>query len=131
MQSAILQDKDAKRAIGEKAFINFKITASSLLAYERDNNMVVGRKYAELEGKLVTAASVIQEHGKNQAALKAQLATKVSTYFSFPFLSFPFLSFPFLSFPFLLLLSLLFVLFFFSCLLHRFALVPASSPINE
>jgi len=101
MQSAILQDKDAKRAIGEKAFINFKITASSLLAYERDNNMVVGRKYAELEGKLVTAASVIQEHGKNQAALKAQLATKVSTYFSFPFLSFPFLSFPFLSFPFL------------------------------
>jgi len=130
LQSAILQVTNAKRAIDEKAFMNYKITASSLLAYEREHNMVVGKKYAELEGELATAASVVQEHGKNQAALKAQLATKVSTDFffpNFPFPSFPFpslpfpslpfpslpfpsLPFPVLSLPFLLLLSFLFVL---------------------
>ena len=80
--------------------------------------MVVGKKYAELEGKVATAASVTQEHGKNQAALKAQLATQVSTDFSLPFPSLPFPSF-------------LFVLFSFSCLLPGFASVPAGSPMKE
>ena len=91
LQSTVLQVTDAKRAITEKAFINFQITASSLVAFESDNSMVVGKKYAELEGKVATAASVTQEHGKNQAALKAQLATQVSTDFSLPFPSLPFL----------------------------------------
>ncbi len=100
LQSDILQVTDAKRAIDNKAFVNYKITASSLLAYEREHNMVVGKKYAELEGELATAASVVQEHGKNQAALKAQLATKVSTDFFFPNFPFPSLPFPSLPFPF-------------------------------
>ncbi len=115
LQSAVLQVTDAKRAITEKAFINFQITASSLVAFESDNSMVVGKKYAELEGKVATAASVTQEHGKNQAALKAQLATKVSTDFSLPFPSPPlpsppFPSLPFPSLPFLPLCPLLFLM---------------------
>ncbi len=74
-----LQVKETIRARDEKEFTNYKITASCLLAYERDNNRVLGKKSAELEGRLTTAADIIREVENNQAALKSQLAIKVST----------------------------------------------------
>ncbi len=79
LQSDVLQVKDANSARDERDFTNYKITASSLLGYERDNNRVLGKKNAELEGRLATAAGIIRELEKHQAALKSQLAIKVST----------------------------------------------------
>jgi len=40
---------------------------------------VLGKKNAELEGRLTTAAGIIREVENKQAALKSQLAIKVST----------------------------------------------------
>ncbi|KAL0053285.1 hypothetical protein WJX82_003721 [Trebouxia sp. C0006] len=68
--------KDANSARHEKVLIDYKITASSLLAYERDNSRVLGKKNAELEGRLATSAGTIREVENNQAALKSQLAIK-------------------------------------------------------
>ncbi len=78
LQSDVLQVKDADSARDEKEFTNYKITTSSLLACERDSNKVLGKKNGELEGRLATAADTIRELEKNQAALKSQLAIKVS-----------------------------------------------------
>lgn len=75
LQSEFLQAEDANSARNE--FTNYKITAKSLEAYER--NKVLGMKNAELEGRLAIAAGIIREVEKNQAALKSQLAIKVST----------------------------------------------------
>ncbi len=79
LQSDVLQAEDANSARHEKVFIDYKITASSLLAYERVNSRVLGKKNAELEGRLATSAGTIWEVENNQAALKSQLAIKVST----------------------------------------------------
>ena len=40
---------------------------------------MLGKKNGELQGRLATAAGTIRELEKNQAALKSQLAVKVST----------------------------------------------------
>ena len=79
LQSDVLQVKDADSAKDEKEFTNYKITTSSLLACERDSNKVLGKQNGELEIRLATAADTIRELEKNQAALKSQLAIKVST----------------------------------------------------
>ena len=76
LQSDAVQVKDAR---DEKDLTNYKITTSSLVAYERDDNKVLGKKNGELEGRLAAAAGTIRELEKNQAALKSQLAIKVST----------------------------------------------------
>ncbi|KAL0028137.1 hypothetical protein WJX77_009557 [Trebouxia sp. C0004] len=62
VQDAQVQDTNSAR--DEKDSTNYKITASSLLAYERDNNRVLGKKNAELEGTLAAAAGIIREHEK-------------------------------------------------------------------
>ncbi len=46
LQSDVLQVKETNRARDEKEFTNYKITASCLLAYESDNNRVLGKKNA-------------------------------------------------------------------------------------
>ncbi len=68
-----LQVKDARH---EQDFTSYKITASSLEAYERDNNRVLGKKNGELEGRLATAAGTIRELEKNQAALSHSLPSR-------------------------------------------------------
>ena len=79
LQSDVLHVRETNSAGDEKKFTNYTITASCLLAYESDNNRVLGKKNAELEGRLTTAAGIIREVENNQAALKSQLAIKVST----------------------------------------------------
>lgn len=78
MQSDVLQVNETNSARDKKDFTNYKISALSLLAYERDNNRVLGKENAELEGRLAAAAGIIWELEKNQAALKSQLAITVS-----------------------------------------------------
>ena len=76
LQSDAVQVKDAR---DENDLTNYKNTTASLVAYERDDNKVLGKKNGELEGRLAAAAGTIWELEKNQAALKSQLAIKVST----------------------------------------------------
>ena len=78
LQSDVLQVNETNSARDKKDFTNYKISALPLLAYERDNNRVLGKKNAELEGRLAAAAGIIWELEKNQAALKSQLAITVS-----------------------------------------------------
>ena len=79
LQSDVLQVKETVSARDEKEFTNYKITTSSLLACERASNKMLGKKNGELEDRLAAAAGTIWELKKTQAALKSQLAIKVST----------------------------------------------------
>ena len=76
LQTDAVQVKDAR---DEKDLTNYKITVSSLEAYERDINKVLGKKNGELQGSLATAAGTIRELEKNQAALKSQLGIRVKS----------------------------------------------------
>ncbi|DBB13142.1 TPA: hypothetical protein ACH3X3_005866 [Trebouxia sp. C0006] len=73
---AAVQEAQVKDARDEKDLTNYKNTTASLVAYERDDNKVLGKKNGELEGRLAAAAGTIRELEKNQAALKSQLAIK-------------------------------------------------------